>query len=116
MSLNKENRDEIQEQATPSATPRMNIDTKNPEMAEFSFTEFKSQSSFPGSPRSQKGIPKSSSARCLCSPTTHAGSFRCRHHRALGMSRAGSLGSNLSLLGTKSGQVAESKLNRSLFD
>ncbi|KAH0458415.1 hypothetical protein IEQ34_013730 [Dendrobium chrysotoxum] len=24
----------------------------------------------------------SQKANCLCSPTTHAGSFRCRHHRS----------------------------------
>ncbi|KAL4185797.1 hypothetical protein AMTRI_Chr10g232520 [Amborella trichopoda] len=24
---------------------------------------------------------------CLCSPTTHVGSFRCRHHRASHLSR-----------------------------
>lgn len=35
---------------------------------------------------------------CLCSPTTHAGSFRCRYHRHGGMRRGGSVGSNLSLL------------------
>ncbi|KAJ0102325.1 hypothetical protein Patl1_03798 [Pistacia atlantica] len=64
----------------------------------------KRQSSFQGSPRLQKGLGKSSSTRCLCSPTTHVGSFRCRHHRASGMSRGGSVGSNLALLGaTKSG-------------
>lgn len=25
--------------------------------------------------------PQSTAVHCLCSPTTHAGSFRCRHHR-----------------------------------
>ncbi|TXG68073.1 hypothetical protein EZV62_009348 [Acer yangbiense] len=48
-------------------------------------------------------LAKSSSGRCLCSPTTHVGSFRCRHHRSLaaGMPRTGSVGSNLSLLADK---------------
>lgn len=40
---------------------------------------------------------------CLCSPTTHAGSFRCRLHRGSGISRAHhSVGANLSDLGAKS--------------
>ncbi|KAK4750594.1 hypothetical protein SAY87_004076 [Trapa incisa] len=40
---------------------------------------------------------------CLCSPTTHAGSFRCRLHRGTGLSRAHhSVGANLSDLGAKS--------------
>ncbi|KAI9115500.1 hypothetical protein K1719_013169 [Acacia pycnantha] len=51
------------------------------------------------SPRSNLQVPKSSSdtkKNCLCSPTTHAGSFRCRHHRADGFRRVGSVGSSLS--------------------
>ncbi|KAF7831254.1 ATP-dependent Clp protease ATP-binding subunit [Senna tora] len=39
---------------------------------------------------------------CLCSPTTHAGSFRCRHHRASGIMRGRSVGSGLSELASKS--------------
>ncbi|EOA14866.1 hypothetical protein CARUB_v10028192mg [Capsella rubella] len=36
---------------------------------------------------------------CLCSPTTHAGSFRCRHHRVDdSLTRVGSVGSNLAVL------------------
>ncbi|KAL0353485.1 UNVERIFIED_CONTAM: hypothetical protein Sangu_0929800 [Sesamum angustifolium] len=27
--------------------------------------------------------PPSTPVHCLCSPTTHAGSFRCRHHRSV---------------------------------
>ncbi|KAF8052780.1 hypothetical protein N665_1505s0004 [Sinapis alba] len=50
------------------------------------------------------GMGKSSSVRlnCLCAPTTHPGSFRCRYHRrnaALGMSRGISVPTNLSMLG-----------------
>ncbi|MED6187195.1 hypothetical protein PIB30_074161 [Stylosanthes scabra] len=59
-------------------------------------------------PLGQSTIPatmKSSSGRfeCLCSPTTHAGSFRCRHHRGkeAAMRRAVSVDSNLSALGSK---------------
>ncbi|CAN1228297.1 hypothetical protein LINGRAPRIM_LOCUS1269 [Linum grandiflorum] len=47
---------------------------------------------------------------CLCSPTTHVGSFRCRMHRAGGlggMVRGGSVGSNLSELASKSRPLAE---------
>uniref|UniRef100_A0A2C9WHW3 Uncharacterized protein n=1 Tax=Manihot esculenta TaxID=3983 RepID=A0A2C9WHW3_MANES len=38
---------------------------------------------------------------CLCSPTTHAGSFRCRFHRTHGMVRGHSVGSSLSELASK---------------
>ncbi|KAF3499529.1 hypothetical protein F2Q69_00043789 [Brassica cretica] len=45
---------------------------------------------------------------CLCSPTTHAGSFRCRHHRADSLTRVGSIGSNLAvLLSSKSGRFSD---------
>ncbi|CAH8392205.1 unnamed protein product [Eruca vesicaria subsp. sativa] len=46
---------------------------------------------------------------CLCSPTTHAGSFRCRHHRANTLTRVVSIGSNLSvILSSKSSQFSDS--------
>ncbi|CAG7910141.1 unnamed protein product, partial [Brassica rapa] len=49
------------------------------------------------------------SQNCLCSPTTHAGSFRCRHHRADSLTRVGSIGSNLAvLLSSKSGRFSDS--------
>ncbi|KAH1092593.1 hypothetical protein GLYMA_14G011700v4 [Glycine max] len=50
-------------------------------------------------PQAASALKKSSSERrsCLCSPTTHVGSFRCRHHRS-GMSHASSVGSNLSAM------------------
>ncbi|KAL8474068.1 hypothetical protein ACS0TY_030788 [Phlomoides rotata] len=42
-------------------------------------------------------------ANCLCSPTTHAGSFRCRYHRNSSLTRASmSVGSKLFELGEKS--------------
>ncbi|KAK7276989.1 hypothetical protein RIF29_18138 [Crotalaria pallida] len=53
------------------------------------------------SPRTPQSVTrKSSSGRfdCLCSPTTHAGSFRCRRHR---MKRGISVDANLSALGSK---------------
>ncbi|CAN6163513.1 unnamed protein product [Urochloa humidicola] len=45
----------------------------------------KQQQQVPGSPRQQ----------CLCSPTMHAGSFRCRLHRGIGGGGGGSVGSGL---------------------
>uniref|UniRef100_A0A7N0RC59 Uncharacterized protein n=1 Tax=Kalanchoe fedtschenkoi TaxID=63787 RepID=A0A7N0RC59_KALFE len=48
--------------------------------------------------------PSSARAACLCSPTTHAGSFRCRLHRTNNNLNgpSSSFGSNLSELGSKS--------------
>ncbi|XP_048229041.1 uncharacterized protein LOC125369817 [Ricinus communis] len=62
-----------------------------------------------GSPRLQRALTKPASARwnCLCSPTTHAGSFRCRFHRTPGMVRGGSVGSNLSELAAKSHSIRD---------
>ncbi|KAL3646154.1 hypothetical protein CASFOL_011334 [Castilleja foliolosa] len=62
-----------------------------------------SSSSVPSSP---VGLRKAASARssCLCSPTTHAGSFRCRQHRnnSPGIRQgAMSVGSKLSELATE---------------
>ncbi|ESW14439.1 hypothetical protein PHAVU_008G281200 [Phaseolus vulgaris] len=53
----------------------------------------------PESPTSARALLKKSSSErrnCLCSPTTHVGSFKCRHHRG-GMSHANS-SSNLSTM------------------
>ncbi|KAK4344194.1 hypothetical protein RND71_037288 [Anisodus tanguticus] len=55
-------------------------------------------SSTPSSPTT---LRKTSSAKysCLCSPTTHEGSFRCRYHRNSGLTRTSlSVGSKLSEL------------------
>ncbi|KAL1560928.1 hypothetical protein AAHA92_11083 [Salvia divinorum] len=56
---------------------------------------------------------KTLKSSCLCSPTTHAGSFRCRYHRNTGLMRNSiSVGAKLSELGadmpvpTKLGAVA----------
>ncbi|CAL9111911.1 unnamed protein product [Musa textilis] len=59
-----------------------------------------------GSPRrgdSRPMLTKQASQRtsCLCSPTTHAGSFRCRLHRNSLHHSSGSVGSGLSELAEK---------------
>ena len=61
-------------------------------------------------PQAASALKKSSSERrsCLCSPTTHAGSFRCRHHRSSGFRRGKSVGSNLAELGSKAGSISDS--------
>ncbi|KAL6331281.1 hypothetical protein AAG906_009709 [Vitis piasezkii] len=40
------------------------------------------------------GDTKSPKGHCLCSPTTHQGSFRCRFHRSATMKRSKSMPSN----------------------
>ncbi|ESQ48701.1 hypothetical protein EUTSA_v10021795mg [Eutrema salsugineum] len=79
---------------------------------EISQDDIKRQEAYNMSPRARGGggdggsvvmMGKSSSVRqnCLCAPTTHPGSFRCRYHRrnaGLGMSRGISVPSNLSML------------------
>ncbi|KAL5759940.1 hypothetical protein ACOSP7_018443 [Xanthoceras sorbifolium] len=37
--------------------------------------------------------PSASKSNCLCSPTTHAGSFRCRLHRSPSLQRTKSIDS-----------------------
>ncbi|OMP06943.1 hypothetical protein COLO4_07740 [Corchorus olitorius] len=88
--------------------PKINVKGKNLEVSvgEINLDDIKRHPIVHVSPRGSSGNNNStklqpSSARwnCLCSPTTHAGSFRCRHHRSSGgMTRGGSVGSNLSLL------------------
>ncbi|ESQ42847.1 hypothetical protein EUTSA_v10015819mg [Eutrema salsugineum] len=57
---------------------------------------------------SSSGSAKLGRQNCLCSPTTHAGSFRCRHHRVESLTRAGSIGSNLAvLLSSKSSRFSD---------
>lgn len=53
------------------------------------------------SPSEASLIRRQSSVKpnCLCAPTTHTGSFRCRYHRTHGLTRDASIGSKLSLLG-----------------
>lgn len=87
------------------------IKLKETEQQEISQEDVKRQEAYNMSPRvrgggggGSAGMGKSSSVRlnCLCAPTTHPGSFRCRYHRrnaALGMSRGISVPTNLSMLG-----------------
>ncbi|KAL5707827.1 hypothetical protein ACHQM5_018684 [Ranunculus cassubicifolius] len=69
------------------------------------------------SPRSILSKQTSVKANCLCSPTTHTGSFRCRHHRNSILTRSGgSVGSNLSELAssrTNLSDLASSRTNLS---
>ncbi|KAJ7963573.1 putative Serine-rich protein-related [Quillaja saponaria] len=102
--------------------PRMNGSQmrRKINIPDFDLDELKKHSHLvsPRTPTSQTIVTKSSSARfnCLCSPTTHVGSFRCRHHRNSALHRGGSVGSNLSELAGKSeGTTTPSKLS-SLLD
>ncbi|KAM7252255.1 hypothetical protein ACFE04_024138 [Oxalis oulophora] len=73
--------------------------------------EFKKQRSFNSRGEGSTHGAGRQRFNCLCSPTTHVGSFRCRHHRGLGglgMTRGGSVGSNLSMLAAKSGHISNS--------
>ncbi|CAN4096277.1 unnamed protein product [Withania somnifera] len=64
--------------------------------------EMKNAPPLPSStPSTPAALRKTSSVKysCLCSPTTHAGSFRCRYHRNSGLTRTSmSVGSKLSEL------------------
>ncbi|KAE8023537.1 hypothetical protein FH972_009218 [Carpinus fangiana] len=44
--------------------------------------------------------PSAAKSSCLCSPTTHAGSFRCRLHRSPSLQRTGSMDSTASKANT----------------
>ncbi|KAH7843512.1 hypothetical protein Vadar_017496 [Vaccinium darrowii] len=62
------------------------------------------------SPSSPTTLRKASSVKynCLCSPTTHAGSFRCRYHRNSGITRSSiSVGAKLSELGSVGSDLSE---------
>ncbi|KAJ0030584.1 hypothetical protein Pint_13159 [Pistacia integerrima] len=55
-----------------------------------------------GGKSSEGGATSSPKAQCLCSPTTHEGSFRCKFHRTSGsspwkMKRSNSLPANKSV-------------------
>ncbi|GFZ07576.1 hypothetical protein Acr_19g0005130 [Actinidia rufa] len=76
------------------------------------------------SPNSPPTLRKASSVKysCLCSPTTHAGSFRCRYHRNHGLPRSSmsvgsklnelaSIGSSLSEMGTKGSRTCDQQVH-----
>ncbi|CAH8384854.1 unnamed protein product [Eruca vesicaria subsp. sativa] len=93
----------------PKRTMPMKINKLKETHQDISQEDAKRQEAYNMSPRVRggggpAGMVKSSSVRqnCLCAPTTHPGSFRCRYHRrnaALGMSRGISVPSNLFMLG-----------------
>ncbi|KAJ4893509.1 serine-rich protein-related [Raphanus sativus] len=99
---------EKKQEAKRTMTMKINKLKETPQ--EISQEDVKRQEAYNMSPRARgggggpMGMGKSSSVRqnCLCAPTTHPGSFRCRYHRrnsALGMSRGISVPTNLSMLG-----------------
>ena len=56
-------------------------------------------------PRTATKKQPASPRACLCSPTLHAGSFRCRLHRGIGGGGGGSVGSGLHEMSKKPGGV-----------
>ena len=96
-----------------------NVDKKPPRLSvklpDIDMEGLKKHSHMLVSPTSQATTRKTTNGKlnCLCSPTTHAGSFRCRHHRATGMPRGRSVGSNLSEL-AKAGSISDSLHARQL--
>ncbi|GER48258.1 serine-rich protein-related [Striga asiatica] len=73
-----------------------------------------SSSSVPTSPVSLRKTSSVRKSNCLCSPTTHVGSFRCRYHRNSGgsLTRSSvSVGSKLSELADKSIMEAHNPFN-----
>ncbi|KAK4437468.1 hypothetical protein Salat_0080700 [Sesamum alatum] len=82
---------------------------EKPKMTHLCIPTTKSQTtcSIPSSPGLKKTV--SLKNNCLCSPTTHAGSFRCRYHRSsYGLRRSSmSVGSKLSELANKSAKICE---------
>ncbi|XP_004294920.1 PREDICTED: uncharacterized protein LOC101304261 isoform 2 [Fragaria vesca subsp. vesca] len=95
-----------------SQTSRMKCKGPNLTIPEFTLEDFKKHSHI-ATPTSAK--PQSARWKnCLCSPTTHVGSFRCRHHRNSGLPRGGSVGSNLSNYAELAGASKQSPLNDSV--
>ncbi|KAI4388573.1 hypothetical protein MLD38_000889 [Melastoma candidum] len=85
--------------------------TRKIDLPPVSITEIQDRSHLMLSPRGTDGDSSKASPHkmsCLCSPTTHAGSFRCRFHRNPGIPRRGSIGSNLNQLAAKSGGISSS--------
>ncbi|XP_062170598.1 uncharacterized protein LOC133876347 [Alnus glutinosa] len=92
--------------------PKMNLKQMNPKIniPEINLDDLKKQPHLHVSPslKETKGKQSARWKNCLCSPTTHVGSFRCRHHRSSSLHRGGSVGSKLSELAHKSGTVSDS--------
>ena len=92
-----------QEEEKPKRTvvPHLNLDSvknSNMEMA---------TGSAPSSPMSMRRTP-GAKMNCLCSPTTHVGSFRCRYHRNSGLARSSmSVGSKLNELADKPTEMCD---------
>ncbi|CAK9170213.1 unnamed protein product, partial [Ilex paraguariensis] len=88
--------------------PRMGEQPEKPKIiaSQICLETVKKSSGLPSSmPSSPIALTKTTSVRynCLCSPTTHAGSFRCRYHRSASLTRSSiSVGSKLSELAGKS--------------
>ncbi|CAL9243730.1 unnamed protein product [Arabidopsis halleri] len=82
----------------------------NPKPSGGSTVELKRQDhTSPSLKRWRSSSSKPTRQNCLCSPTTHAGSFRCRYHRVDSLTRVGSIGSNLAvLLSSKSSRFSDS--------
>ncbi|XP_019425168.1 PREDICTED: uncharacterized protein LOC109334049 [Lupinus angustifolius] len=101
-SLSKKSMEKNMEQKCPKLDVKIPLDMDS----------LKKHSHILVSPTSTPVTRKSSSVRmdCLCSPTTHVGSFRCRHHRsgAGGVPRGRSVGSNLSELAAKASSISDS--------
>ncbi|EYU42798.1 hypothetical protein ABFS82_13G006600 [Erythranthe guttata] len=81
---------------------------------DLSFNVPKTKTTSRSIPSSPVGLRKAASIRsnCLCSPTTHAGSFRCRHHRN---SSSNLMRSSMSV-GSKLSELAADKSNGTCGD
>ncbi|KDP32607.1 hypothetical protein JCGZ_13157 [Jatropha curcas] len=87
-------------------SPNISVQTPNFDTAN---KHQKISSSLENSPRLHRALSNTKTSKnCLCSPTTHAGSFRCRIHRnPAGMVRGYSVGSSLSELANKAHSIRE---------
>lgn len=92
-----------QEEEKPKrmVVPHLNLDSvKNSNMG-------MATGSAPSSPMSMRRT-LGAKMNCLCSPTTHVGSFRCRYHRNSGLARSSmSVGSKLNELADKPTEMCD---------
>lgn len=88
---------EKDEEANP---PKMELKKQQLNLTEMNLEEIKRHPTVHHvSPRAGKAAMTAGvRSSCLCSPTTHVGSFRCRYHRVSNMPRPSSVGSNLNML------------------